>query len=182
MQLFLRKSLYTQNFGCGLLKRCFRYLLGSAGGFAERIKGSADPNDARFGGLAAVVLSADVAHQKACEWVCGSRRWLFIELSRPPCLLSLNRLKGLHINNSFVGVLSVVLRQFTVVYDGFLRDMVLTEGFLQKQIARIGVVAQYLGNHRLVPFPTEAGRNTFFRQPFGNIAVSFCIYANPPDK
>ena len=84
-----------------------------------------------------------------------------------------------------MGVLSVVLRQFTVVYDGFLRDMVLTEGFLQKQIARIGVVAQYLGNHRLVPFPTEAGRNTFFRQPFGNslIAVTGKVFGiNAADK
>lgn len=172
MQLFPCKSLYTQNFGCNLLKRCFRYLLGSTGGFAECIKGSAYPNDARFGGLAAVVLSAVVAYQKACEWVCGSRCWLLIELSRPPCLLGLNRMKGLHVNNGFVGVLCVVFRQFTVVDDGFLRDMVLTEGFLQKQIARIGVVTQYLGNHRLVPFPTEAGRNTFLSQPFGNSLIS----------
>lgn len=142
MQLFPCKSLYTQNFGCNLLKRCFRYLLGSADRFAECIKCSADTDDARFGGLAAVVLSADVAHQKACEWVCGSRRWLLIELSRPPCLLGLNRMKCLYADDGIMGILCVVFRQFTVVDGGFLRDMVLTEGFLQKQIARIGVIAE----------------------------------------
>ena len=75
--------------------------------------------------------------------------------------------------------------QFTVVDDGFLRDMVLTEGFLQKQIARIGVVTQYLGNHRLVPFPTEAGRNTFLSQPFGNSLIAVTgkvLVINAADK
>ena len=72
-----------------------------------------------------------------------------------------------------------------MVDDGFLRDMVLTEGFLQKQIARIGVVTQYLGNHGLVPFPTEAGRDIFLHQPFdnGKVAVTGKVLViNAADK
>ena len=118
---------------------------------------------------------AAIADQKTCERVMISGRRLFVKTRRPSCFFCLHRLKYLHADDGLVGVFNMVLRKLTRVPDLFLRKMIFTEGLLQDQISRVGIVAEDRWNDRFMPLLAEAWRDAFYIQPLGNGQISGAI-------
>ena len=62
----------------------------------------------------------------------------------------------------------MVLGKLALIGQGPLRQIILPEGFLQEQIAGVGVIAQDSGNAGLAPVVSIPGRNPVHVQPVGD--------------
>ena len=66
-----------------------------------------------------------------------------------------------------MGPLGKVSRSLPGIFDGFLGNVILTEGFLKKQIPCVTVIAEDFGNGLRLPNTSVHGGNTIFRQACG---------------
>ena len=75
----------------------------------------------------------------------------------------------------------MVLGKLALVGQGPLRQIILPEGFLQEQIAGVGVIAQDSGNAGLAPVVFIPGRNLVRVQPVGDGFNTFPCKVFPKD-
>ena len=115
----------------------------------------------------AVMLSADAAGDFSAERV--GLLWLCLCVFLCPALhFRLYRFKGFHRNNRLMGFGGMELRQFPVIFQRFLGQMVFTELGLQKQIPSVSIVPQDAFHGAFVKHMTALGGIAAFVQPLHN--------------
>ena len=111
-------------------------MLGSTVPFTFRVESGADPNHLGFRSLSAVVLTAfrTLYQTRVSEYRLG--RWSDFSAIGSAFNLRLYRIKHNRVDNGIVGILGEVARFLPGVLDGFLGDVVLTEGLLKQKVSR----------------------------------------------